>query len=621
MLNLRKRVIATFTLFAVLATYFLYMFSSREPELRRQSQTAYAKQEWANSFNFAAKRLKEDNGDKTARLLMARSAARLQKDAVALELYGQNSENEAIAEDLYLVGLILMRQGKMQSGENLIKRSMEIKKDYSEPLKFLSEFYFRNQQKASALSLNSQWIGFEPDHPDALLTRGKILDSLNEPKLAAEAFSRILALNDHHPDESINSQSLLKMTVRNLLRINQPDEAIQLLKSYGANNTPDPETLWLQSRVYLQKGLIPEAENYLNQYRVAIEKGLPQPDLDEPAPYAGAESCRSCHESIYDDQQNSRHAITFHRGQTGQKLPWTSLRKRDTHNPEILTEFDPEPVTGERIWRTQINNSEMQSLVQFIIGSGRHAITPILKHQNGLSLEARWTFYSSIRDWDLTPGQLVLPNDPIHHIGVPQSPDMLRICLECHTTNASAVLNDIGIERLDRGIGCERCHGPGGNHLAAMKYQFPDKAIGRFRRNSNGTRPQAMQMCAECHGTKGRDILQEGDAAIVRFQATTLTFSECYKKTEGTGAFDCLTCHSPHEDAESELTFYDEKCLKCHQTAQQKNVLEVADEQLASTCRIETQKNCTSCHMPKIDSIQPHAKFTDHQISIPKKQE
>ena len=55
----------------------------------------------------------------------------------------------------------------------------------------------------------------------------------------------------------------------------------------------------------------------------------------------------------------------------------------------------------------------------------------------------------------------------------------------------------IGPETADRAIGCERCHGPGGNHLAALQAGFPDSAIV----NPAGASSEKFtrRQCNECH--------------------------------------------------------------------------------------------------------------------------
>src|SRR5205814_2543498 len=50
-------------------------------------------------------------------------------------------------------------------------------------------------------------------------------------------------------------------------------------------------------------------------------------------------------------------------------------------------------------------------------------------------------------------------------------------CLACHVTNPRAVADRTAPEGADRAIGCERCHGPGGNHLRAVAARWKDLAI------------------------------------------------------------------------------------------------------------------------------------------------
>ena len=98
---------------------------------------------------------------------------------------------------------------------------------------------------------------------------------------------------------------------------------------------------------------------------------------------------------------------------------------------------------------------------------------------------------------DTSPRGDTTPCDEAGYLGERQTRDSLRRCLNCHTTNFRAALARSGPESADRGIGCERCHGPGGNHLAALELGLPDPAIGRFKTSSEA---RVMALCAQCHG-------------------------------------------------------------------------------------------------------------------------
>ena len=610
----RQRLAIIWIMLAILcvsiSTVF-YLLNSQEPESIRQARAAYTEKQYAQAFNQAATYLKKDPGNHEASLLMARAARRLKRDQIANDLYAKMS-NLSSAEDLFLQADFFQRNQRPRDAEKFYLEANLADPSHTETLKTLTETFYRTNRPAEALFYASQWSKTEPDNALPAIWLGQLHQALNDAPSASAEFSRALQLNPLLTDSAMSPSSARKLLARNLLRQSKPGEALSALAEIP-QTSPDRELLWLQSRAELQLGHRDQAIEKLNQSKAAAIDGSEIGLLEEPAAFTGAQSCRECHQEIVEDQQNSRHALTFHHGNEARNLTWTMLQKQDPHIENSSSEFQPQIESPK--WVSKIQGEEYQPLVRFILGSGRHAITPILTDPSGDPREARWTYYASIHGWDITPGQPKNPKNKNDILGILQSPDMLRLCIGCHTTNAFSILNQKGPESVDRGIGCERCHGPAGNHIAAVKNQFPDKAIGRFRRNSSGSRPQAMQMCAECHGTQGREMAQETTAATVRFQSTTLTFSECYKKTEGTGGFDCLTCHSPHHNAESDSKFYDSKCLNCHLPSS-KNP---PDASPTKTCKVSPSKDCVSCHMPKVDSIQPHAKFTDHYIRNPGK--
>jgi hypothetical protein len=179
------------------------------------------------------------------------------------------------------------------------------------------------------------------------------------------------------------------------------------------------------------------------------------------------------------------------------------------------------------------------------------------------------------------------------------------------------VLEPIGRpEARDRGIGCERCHGPAGNHPAAIAASFPQPAIARPRL---APAARIVALCGECHTAPAKTTPE--DPSFVRYQASSLVLSRCY--TESRDRLSCVNCHDPHQDLESSAGPYEETCLKCHSPSQSSSRgqttqgVDLGKTELTRTvCPVNPQNDCLKCHMPKIKNAVPRTEFTDHHIRV-----
>jgi Cytochrome c554 and c-prime len=203
-------------------------------------------------------------------------------------------------------------------------------------------------------------------------------------------------------------------------------------------------------------------------------------------------------------------------------------------------------------------------------------------------------------------------------LGEPLSEDDVRRCLNCHVTSAQAVFQSSGPGSSDQGIGCERCHGPGENHILAVKVDFPDLAIIDPRMASGSP---IVALCAQCHSPRTGKVSFE-DPSAVRFPGTTLTWSRCFLESQN--KFDCITCHDPHHNVATSASHYEAKCLSCHSTtahADQKHTQAELNYLLraptgSTTCPVNSSKGCIGCHMPLVKNVVPHSSFTDHFIRV-----
>jgi hypothetical protein len=66
-----------------------------------------------------------------------------------------------------------------------------------------------------------------------------------------------------------------------------------------------------------------------------------------------------------------------------------------------------------------------------------------------------------------------------------------------------------------------------------------------------------------------------------------------------------------------DLASYETRCLACHSTTP---ASKATPDHPGAICRV-SNKDCISCHMPKLEIPGMHAKFTDHRIRVVHKDE
>jgi hypothetical protein len=218
-------------------------------------------------------------------------------------------------------------------------------------------------------------------------------------------------------------------------------------------------------------------------------------------------------------------------------------------------------------------------------------------------------------------------------------------CYSCHVSreqkNFNPADNSYRTRWQDFGTNCERCHGPGGAHIA--RHELPAQSERGGEVIVVPTRldaSRATMVCAQCHSA--RDMVAEGyqagdnyydfflpileygqkmdgdpaywpDGRTRRFSNDAIGFwqSECFLR----GGATCLNCHSDVHDPEIEKnpairSGANSICLNCHQGLAGK--IEVHTHHAASSAG----SSCVECHMPRtVYSIR--AEIRDHSISIP----
>lgn len=569
-----------------------------------RGRAAYAQGNWQGTKSFARQRIKTAPNDVEAWQLLARASARLGGDALAQSIYGSRmTPAQMQGEDYYLLGAGLFRQEQTAAAISVLEKGIRIDPRHPELLQELSRSYAHRDDLIRATDLAARLASVPGWEARGDLLAGVLKYEQTDSAGAAKHLERALK-HDPALRGAVAAPALArKLLARAWLRLGQHAAArgpLETLLSEGS----DPEAAWLLSRALLQSGDGAGAAAALARSQ---EYGDESVFAHEPAPYVGAAKCAECHLAIHSSQQHSLHARTFY--------PTSGLDAVALPQQPVADRFDPAVVhtlkrEGNRIGvATRVGDRTYRALVDYAIGSGDRGLTLVGRDDAGQSRELRLSRYSDGSGWDVTIGQRPNPQDPAGYLGLPLSVDEVHGCVHCHTTDGRAMLERVGPTVADRGIGCERCHGPGGNHVQAVAVKFPDLAIARPQSFSA---ERQVRLCAQCHTPKGNVVINPMDKTTVRFQAVHFVKSRCY--TESNGALSCLTCHNPHRDAETSAVFYESKCLSCHAAGPTKGAKDGGHRPVS--CPVNPTNGCLPCHMPVEKQAIPHATFSDHHIRV-----
>jgi tetratricopeptide (TPR) repeat protein len=602
---------------ALLCGVGLYFAWSRwVPNSVARGVAAYRRQQWNEAFRLASERLKTAPDDAKALRLQARASARLVRFAEAQALYSRLADSDLEAEDYFLVALGLSVSGRVLPAQGALERALAADPNHDEALHLFAVVAYDRAQKLDA-AWAAQRLARRPGwEAKGNLLLGMIRESDNDPLGAVAALRSALRCDPQIRSLPSDPFSTQKLLARNLLRAARPGEAREVLGSIQASR-PEPEVAWLLSRTYLQEGDGANAAAALA--RSSTYRGE-HPLEPEAAPYVGSTRCAPCHREIQTAVLASRHASTF-------------VRDRDLatlnlpHHP--LSDPDDLQVSHALKWHdgrlqveTRVADKLLRAVVDYALGSSDRYTSLVGRDDQGRLRTIRLSYHHSTREsgWDRTKNQKPRPQRIDDFLGEPfASAQEAYECLTCHTTSPRAVLERVGPESQDRGIGCEQCHGPGGHHLAAVALKFADPAIASPAQASHA---EINKLCGVCHSqdaTVTETLAPRESPDWARFPSSTLTWSRCY--AESGGALSCATCHDPHRNAEMSARYYEAKCLSCHTTRatseSQRSATDTvppADSAFRSPCPVNPRGDCLPCHMPKVHSDWLHGSITDHYI-------
>ncbi|HEV7920421.1 MAG TPA: tetratricopeptide repeat protein [Thermoanaerobaculia bacterium] len=350
--------------------------------------------------------------------------------------------------------------------------------------------------------------------------------------------------------------------------------------------------------------------------------------------YTGDAACASCHADIARSYQQVGMSRSFSRPRRETLIE--DLGKELVHARSKQT-FQLVWKEGRLLFRRYERDADgkpvhlLEQPVDWILGSGDHARIYLYQTPEGELYQLPIAWYAQTKSWGMAPGY-----DRADHDGV--SRRVRHECMFCHNAYPDLAESRDGYWRsqafpkqLPEGIGCQRCHGPGAAHAAAMSAGKSDDTIVNPARLS----PQrGNDVCNQCHllpavavqGARrlGRDVYSfrpgqalsdyalptditaaGGERFEISHQAYRMEQSRCFR--ESGDRLSCLSCHDPHRAiAPAERAAHFRKvCLGCHET------MSAGGKEHAPG----TRADCTSCHMPKRRTQDVvHVVMTDHRI-------
>jgi tetratricopeptide (TPR) repeat protein len=590
-----------------------WMSMSRASNWLGQAAAAYAQGNFRQASELARSRLKQAPEDQEALRWLARATARLGRDVPANALFARLGSSALQAEDLYLLGIGLSRAGQTEPAGRLWEKGLALEPDHAE---LIDQLMIRNrdQNRLAEAAHLAERLARQPGWElRGELELATFRAQMSDPAAAVRALRGALERPEASRLDRATAVHFRELLARSLLKIGKPAEARVELGKVLADG-PRPEASWLSSRAALQEGAIADA---IAALRAAGPYRADHPLELEPGPYLGEAGCARCHADKARAVQRSRHHSTLVRGQALMDLPYPDGIIPDPDDPTVTHAFRRE-ADGVRV-QTRIKDKVLSAVADYAFGSPEQYFSLVGHDDRGQPYIFRLSHYraGAERGWVRTTGHSAEAQGGHDFLGKPiDAVDGTYQCLFCHTTDPRAVLDRSGPVAADRAIGCERCHGPGGNHVLAIEAKLSDPAI---INPADATAGGRIRLCGQCHTNHQESSLPRTDPFWLRFQGNTITWSRCY--TETAGALDCMTCHDPHGDGHRSPADFNAKCLSCHSGQFPRKAARASGPvtrraRPGATCPVNRADGCIGCHMPSITIKPLHATFSDHYIRI-----
>jgi len=347
--------------------------------------------------------------------------------------------------------------------------------------------------------------------------------------------------------------------------------------------------------------------------RLNLPGWWPTKPFGKKSDYVGSEYCKFCHSAIFETQTKTAMARTMMpASESFLRQQQKAGKEYDLSLPPFLYNVSFTAPQGPMFKVTDGQHSRTAEL-QWAFGTGRTGQSYIWS-EGGRFYESRFSYFSSLKKLDLTPGRLNgVPEDLEMATGRVMAASEAKGCFACHASAREVASDNLDPHKMIPGISCEGCHGPGAAHVAAEE-SGGNGATAIF--NPGRLKPtDLVDFCGACHGSYWDIELRGGTGPVtVRSPGYRLEKSQCWVAPDP--RITCVACHDPHVPLVKQIAAYDQKCLACHNV---KGAQALPDHPGAA-CPV-AKSECASCHMKKVDVPEMFMQETDHFIRIVRKGE
>jgi predicted CXXCH cytochrome family protein len=319
--------------------------------------------------------------------------------------------------------------------------------------------------------------------------------------------------------------------------------------------------------------------------------------------YTGSTACKTCHPQVYERWSKTRMANV--------------VRDPKEHPEAIIPDFSkPDPaVTFTKNDIAFVYGSKWKQRYFTKVGNDYFPLGAQwdIVHQKWSAYQVRqgtdwWTaFYPA--------GNMQRPTGPL--------------CDGCHSVNFNVQNNSV----TEWNVGCERCHGPGSEHVR-------QPAAANIVNPARLTATAATDTCIQCH-SQGRPLTNPingryydwpvgfqmgknlsdywqledhklGETTFTHFADDTahknrMQGNDFVQSVMYTHGVKCSSCHDVHGTANNADTIRpgSQMCLECHSPTSPNGPHAATLEEHSHHKAGSTGNNCLECHMPKIEQTMP----------------